>query len=43
MEENRYPLHRKWVIWEMWDVLNSSINNMQSVGEFQGLHEFWQH
>jgi len=47
MEENRYPLQRKWVIWEMWNQSiehsENPLSNMQTVGEFQGLHEFWQH
>ena len=47
MEENRYPLQRKWVLWEMWSQSGdhgvNSISNMQTVGEFQGVHEFWQH
>jgi translation initiation factor 4E len=47
MEQNPYPLQRKWVIWEMWNQLKplreSPSNSMQEIGDFQGLHEFWQH
>lgn len=46
MEQTSYPLQRKWVIWEMWNQSReerSSLESMAEVGEFQGLHEFWQH
>ncbi|OMJ72759.1 hypothetical protein SteCoe_28707 [Stentor coeruleus] len=46
MEQHSYPLQRKWVIWEMWNQskeFGSSLDSMGEVGEFQGLHEFWQH
>jgi hypothetical protein len=46
MEQPSYPLQRKWVIWEMWNQskeFGNSLDCMAEVGEFQGLHEFWQH
>ena len=41
----KYPLERKWVIWEMWNSKDSSTygKNMQKVGEFNDLWTFWQH
>ena len=46
MEQSSYPLQRKWSIWEQWelstDTLQSS-ENQGKVGEFDNLHEFWQH
>lgn len=41
----KYPLERKWVIWEMWNSKDSSTygKNMQKVGEFHDLWSFWQH
>lgn len=41
----KYPLERKWVIWEMWNTkdTNNYEKNMQKVGEFSDLWTFWQH
>ena len=41
----KYPLERKWAIWEMWNTKDSTNyeKNMQIVGEFQDLWTFWQH
>lgn len=41
----KYPLERKWVIWEMWNTKDTSNyeKNMQKVGEFSDLWSFWQH
>ena len=41
----KYPLERKWAIWEMWNTKDQSNyeKNMQIVGEFSDLWGFWQH
>jgi hypothetical protein len=47
MESNPYPLQRKWAIWEMWNQNSQTSGDpaefINKVGEFDGLHEFWQH
>src|SRR5574343_138135 len=46
MEQSSYPLQRKWSIWEQWELSGDSgqLNeNQGKVGEFDNLHEFWQH
>jgi hypothetical protein len=46
MEASSYPLQRKWSIWEQWNLgpdQSFFTNNQGKVGEFDNLHEFWQH
>mmetsp|Transcript_25603 Transcript_25603/g.44710 ORF Transcript_25603/g.44710 Transcript_25603/m.44710 type:complete len:201 (+) Transcript_25603:5133-5735(+) len=45
---SKYPLQRKWSIWEMWNqnARSSAQNfkdNMTMVSSFDNLHSFWQH
>lgn len=47
-EPSKYPLQRKWTIWEMWNqnARTSAQNfkdNMAVVSSFDNLHSFWQH
>lgn len=46
MDQSSYPLQRKWSIWEQWELgtdTSQSSENQGKVGEFDNLHEFWQH
>jgi hypothetical protein len=46
MESCSYPLQRKWSIWEQWNLgpdQTFATHNQGKVGEFDNLHEFWQH
>ena len=43
----RYPLQRKWCIWEQWNQNENTsgdfLNYMENIGSFETLHSFWQH
>lgn len=35
----KYPLERKWVLWEMWDTRNTAnfLENQKAIGKFDTL------
>jgi hypothetical protein len=44
---SKYPLERTWSIWEQWNqnekITGNFMENMQEIGSFKDLFEFWQH